>query len=290
MQAHNQVDELIRSNKDYRESWCHAALILSKKIPVGSETANKKIKELLLTFKDFEGIYEHFFGFISIDEKIKNQLNSIYEKLNFPIYAINVNDERYPDSLRHIDNATPVLYCKGDLGLLDLKKTIAFVGTRELNNPEHIEHSEAVIKRLVNAGYEAIVSGLATGSDTLGHKEAIKNGAKTIAVLGTPLDQFYPKENKTLQGIIGEQHLLVSEYPIGIRAFGSFFANRNRTTVGLAIEGVIVARASDRSGTMYAVKHCIEQGKPLYILENNTKEPSYEWVIKYKDKIKVIRK
>lgn len=290
MQVHNQVDETIMASKDYRESWCHAALILSKKIPVGSETANKKIRELLLAFHSFEGIYDHFFGFISIDEKIKSQLDSAYKKINFPFYAININDARYPDSLRHVENATPIIYCKGDLSLFNLKKTIAFVGTRELNNVEHIEHSERVIKRLIAAGYEAIVSGLATGSDTLGHKEAIKNGAKTIAVLGTPLDQFYPKENKSLQDLIGEEHLLVSEYPIGIRAFGSFFANRNRTTVGLAIEGIIVARASDRSGTMYAVKHCVEQGKQLYILENNINEISYEWVAKYKDKIKVIRR
>ncbi|MBL0626530.1 DNA-processing protein DprA [Aeromonas jandaei] len=289
MQVNVQNTSSFMSNKGYRESWYHAALILSKKIPVGSESANKKIKEMLLAFNSFEGIYQHFFGLISIDGKIKKQLDEQYGRINFQFHAININDVDYPDSLRNVENATPILYCKGDLALLKQKKTMAFVGTRELHDVRHIKHSESVIKRLVDAGYEAIVSGLATGSDTLGHQAAIKNGAKTIAVLGTSLNQYYPKENKELQDFIGKEHLLVSEYPIGINSFGSFFANRNRTTVGLATDGIIVARASDRSGTMYAIKHCLEQNKTLYILENNTMEPSYEWVSKYKEKIKVIR-
>ncbi|WP_249114146.1 DNA-processing protein DprA, partial [Vibrio parahaemolyticus] len=125
----------------------------------------------------------------------------------------------------------------------------------------------------MNAGYQAIVSGLAAGSDTLGHQAALKYSGRTIAVIGTPLDQYFPKENRELQDEIAKNHLLVSEYPIGIRSFGSFFANRNRTTVGLSSEGVVVARAGDRSGTQYAIRHCVEQGKQLYALENNIYEP-----------------
>src|SRR5690606_30838806 len=102
--------------------------------------------------------------------------------------------------------------------------------------------------------YEAIVSGLAKGSDTLGHEAAIRFGGRTIAVLGTALNAFYPAENRKLQEEIATKHLLVSEYPIGLRSFGSFFANRNRTTVGLSSHGIVVARAGDRSGTQHAVK------------------------------------
>ncbi|TOG45021.1 DNA processing protein DprA, partial [Vibrio parahaemolyticus] len=181
------------------------------------------------------------------------------------------------------------LYCRGDLSLLNADKTISFVGTRELHNPEHVRHGEVVIGRLLNAGYQAIVSGLAAGSDTLGHQAALKYSGRTIAVIGTPLDQYFPKENRELQDEIAKNHLLVSEYPIGIRSFGSFFANRNRTTVGLSSEGVVVARAGDRSGTQYAIRHCVEQGKQLYALENNIYEPEYQWVKKYKDSMKVIR-
>ncbi|EJL6401081.1 DNA-protecting protein DprA [Vibrio navarrensis] len=280
---------MINLNKDQKLAWCHAALILTKKVPVGSVTANNKLRDMLLNIGSFEDIYNQHFGMFPIEEKIENQLDRAYSKIDFDFKVITINDPEYPEKLRSVEGATPVLYCRGDLSLLNADKTISFVGTRELHNPEHVRHGDAVIGRLLNAGYQAIVSGLAAGSDTLGHRSALKHSGRTIAVLGTPLDQYFPKENRELQDEIAKNHLLVSEYPIGIRSFGSFFANRNRTTVGLSSEGVVVARAGDRSGTQYAIRHCVEQGKQLYALENNIYEPEYQWVQKYKDNMKVIR-
>lgn len=276
-------------NNNQKLSWNHAALILAKNIPVGSPSANLKLKSMLLNIGDLEDIYQHFYGFLPIDTSIKAKLDKIYEKLNFDFHVITVNDNEYPENLKKLENAAPVLYCRGDITLLSEPKSIAFVGTRELNNPTHIEHGKHVVERLINSGCRTIVSGLAAGSDTLGHKSAIECGGKTIAVLGTPLDQYFPKENRQLQEEIAQNHLLVSEYPIGIRSFGSFFANRNRTTVGLSTEGVVVARAGDRSGTQYAIRHCVEQSKQLYALENNIYEPEYSWVNNYKHKLKIIR-
>ncbi|MCG9775894.1 DNA-protecting protein DprA, partial [Vibrio diabolicus] len=260
-----------------------------KKVSVGSVTANNMLRDMLLNIGSFEDIYNQNFGMFPIEERVENQLDRAYEKIDFDFKVITINDPEYPEKLRSVEGATPVLYCRGDLSLLNADKTISFVGTRELHNPEHVRHGDEVIARLLNAGYKAIVSGLATGSDTLGHQAALKYSGRTIAVLGTPLDQYFPKENRELQDEIAKNHLLVSEYPIGIRSFGSFFANRNRTTVGLASEGVVVARAGDRSGTQYAIRHCVEQGKQLYVLENNIYEPDYQWVQRYKDNMKVIR-
>lgn len=280
---------MINLNKDQKLAWCHAALILTKKVSAGSTTSNKKLREMLINIGSLEDIYNQHFGMIPIEEKIESQLDKAYRKIDFDFKVITINDPEYPEKLKFVEGATPVLYCRGDTGLLHLDKTISFVGTRELYNPEHVRHGDTVIARMLNAGYQAIVSGLAAGSDTLGHQAAIKHGGRTIAVLGTPLDQYFPKDNKELQDEIAKNHLLVSEYPIGIRSFGSFFANRNRTTVGLSSEGVVVARAGDRSGTQYAIRHCVEQGKQLYALENNIYEPEYQWVHKYKDNLKVIR-
>lgn len=280
---------MINLNKDQKLAWFHAALILTKNVPVGSVTANSKLRDMLLNIGSFEDIYNQHYSMFPIEKNIENQLDRAYSKINFDFKAITINDPEYPEKLRSVDGATPVLYCRGDLSLLNANKTISFVGTRELHNPEHVRHGDAVIGRLLNAGYQAIVSGLAAGSDTLGHQAALKYLGRTIAVLGTPLDQYFPKENRELQDEIARNHLLVSEYPIGIRSFGSFFANRNRTTVGLSSAGVVVARASDRSGTQYAIRHCVEQGKQLYALENNIYEPEYQWVQKYKNMMKVIR-
>ncbi|MBE7216385.1 DNA-protecting protein DprA [Shewanella benthica] len=279
----------MKLTKAQKLAWFHAALILAKKVPVGSVSANNKLRDMLLNVGTLEDIYNLHFGMIPIEESIEKKLDDVYSKINFDFKIITINDPEYPEKLRLVEGATPILYCRGDIGLLKLEKSISFVGTRELHNPEHIQHGDRTIQRLLSSGYQVIVSGLAAGSDTLGHKSAIKHGGKTIAVLGTSLDQYFPKENKALQDEIAQNHLLISEYPIGIRSFGSFFANRNRTTVGLSGDGVVVARSGDRSGTQYAVRHCIEQGKQLYALENNIHEPEYQWVHKYKDHLKVIR-
>lgn len=284
------MDELEKLPYDQKISFMHAALILSKRLPVASVSANKKLQELLLTFGSIEEIFNHEFALAGVDTKIQSQLLKEYSRLDFSFKAISIHEDAYPDRLRATPNAAPIIYCRGDLSLLNIDKTIAFVGTRELDDPDHLAHSKEVLYRLSNSGYNAIVSGLALGSDTLGHRMAIELGLKTIAVLGTPLNKSYPKENSFLQETIALQHLLVSEYPIGIKPFGSFFANRNRTTVGLSTDGIVIARAGDKSGTLHAARVCIESNKTIYALENNIQDPGITWPIKYKSFTKIVRK
>jgi len=274
---------------EVRTAWCHAALVLSKKIAIGSIQANEELKKLLIEFGSIERIYQHYFSMFPVDNDIENELNRTISKVDFSFEVITINDNNYPKALREVKGSPPILYCRGDASLLTLNKSIAFVGTRELTDPLHVNSGREAIVRLKNAGYEVIVSGLAAGSDTLGHKVAIECGMKTIAVLGTPLNMYYPRENKGLQDFIAKEHLIVTEYPIGIRSFGSFFANRNLTTVSLSKMGIIVARAGDKSGTQHAIRHCVNQNKAVYILENNIFEKEYLWVRKYKDSIKLIR-
>jgi len=274
---------------EVRSAWCHAALILSKKIAIGSIPANEELKKQLLELGSLEKIYQHYFSMFPVDDDIEKELNRTFSKIDFNFEVITINDDNYPKALRDVKGSPPVFYCRGDINILNLDKSIAFVGTRELNNPQHVKSGKNAIVRLKKAGYEVIVSGLAAGSDTLGHKVAIDCGMKTIAVLGTPLNMYYPKENKSLQDLIASDHLVISEYPIGIRSFGSFFANRNLTTVSLSKMGIIVARAGDKSGTQHAIRHCVNQNKSVYILENNIFETEYQWVRKYKDSIKLIR-
>lgn len=281
------LEEINDRNK--RIAWMHAALVLSKKIGIGSAKANDDLKSKIIGAGSIESLYDDFFSMFPVSEEIDKKISERLNRFKACFSAITCLDEEYPEKLKAFPGTPPIIYAQGDQGLLHCQKSIAFVGTRELDQQSHLDHGERVVRRLVESKYDAIVSGLALGSDTLGHSAAIKFGGRTIAVLGTPLDVSYPKENKGLQKEISESHLLVSEYPIGVGSFGSYFANRNRTTVALASEGVVVARAGDKSGTQYAIRICIEQSKQLYILENNIREASYEWVVKYKDKLKVIR-
>jgi len=180
--------------------------------------------------------------------------------------------------LRDIPHATPVLYAIGDLELL-YSKTIGVVGTRRIEKKPDIDAANSCLARLIEKEY-TIVSGLASECDTLAHRFAVENGGKTIAVLGTPLDVYYPKENTKLQDEIAENHLLISQYPVGIDTTGACFAHRNTTTVGLSKEGLVVLLSPDKSGTLHAVSECVETGKQLYVLEHNI-DRGFQWVEKY---------
>jgi len=276
-------------SSDLRTAWIHAVLALSKKITIGSAKGNDDFRKMLEQAGSVENLYNDIFALVAVDEDIAKKVYAKLIKFSGVFKAVTIFDSIYPIKLGAHPGTPPIVYTLGDISLLDVKKSIAFVGTRELVDSNHIDHGARVIKRLLSSGVDAIVSGLASGSDTLGHKAAILFGGRTIAVLGTPLDMFYPKENRELQSQIAESDLLVSEYPIGVGSFGSYFANRNRTTVALSTDGVVVARAGDKSGTQYAIRICLEQNKQLYVLENNIRESTYSWVLKYKDRIKVIR-
>ena len=272
-----------------RLTWMHSVLVLSKKIAIGSAKANDDLRNALMQSGSLENIYRDYFSMIPVDDEVARKVFEKLKKFSAEFDAVTCLDERYPKVLHNYLGTPPIIYFQGDLALASIDKTIGFVGTRELFDETHRDHGRRVIRRLLDSGYQAIVSGLAEGSDTLGHQAAIQSGGKTIAVLGTPLDVHYPKSNAALQDEIAVKHLVVSEYPIGIGSFGSFFANRNRTTVALSSGGIVVARAGNKSGTQHAIRICLEQAKPVYVLENNIREADYTWVVKNKDRIKVIR-
>ncbi|VVO10116.1 DNA-processing protein DprA [Pseudomonas fluorescens] len=272
-----------------RVAWIHAVLVLSKKIAIGSAKANDDLRKKILSAGSVENLYKDFFSLIPVDDEVAKKVTSKLNKYTHCFRAVTCVDDDYPSRLNEFPGTPPIIYTQGDLSLLQTGKSIAVVGTRHLDEVAHVEHGRRVVKRLISSGYRTIVSGLASGSDTLGHSSAIQYGGRTIAVLGTPIDTFYPRENSALQSEIARDNLVVSEYPIGVGSFGSYFANRNRTTVALSSDGVVVIRAGDKSGTQYAIRICMEQGKQLYVLENNLKEADYTWVSKYKNKIKLVR-
>lgn len=281
------LDQLTHDHQ--RLAWMHAVLVLSKKIGIGSAKANDDLRRSLLQAGSLENIYNDHFTMIPVEEDVGLKVFEKIKKFTAAYDVVTCLDERYPKVLLHYPGTPPVLYFQGDLALASAEKTIGFVGTRELFDEIHRDHGRRVVRRLARSGFEVVVSGLAEGSDTLGHETAIQNGGRTIAVLGTPLNMHYPKSNAALQDEIAARHLVVTEYPIGIGSFGSYFANRNRTTVALSSGGIVVARAGDKSGTQHAIRICLEQNKPVYVLENNIRESSYTWVVKNKDRIKVIR-
>ncbi|HUW71695.1 MAG TPA: DNA-processing protein DprA [Candidatus Humimicrobiaceae bacterium] len=164
------------------------------------------------------------------------------------IKEISVQDKNYPKLLREIKNAPEVLYYKG--GILPEESCFAIVGTR-ISSPYGKQVVLEIAGDLTDAGL-TIVSGLAPGIDTFAHQAVVERNKRTVAVLGTGLDEesIYPQSNlKLAKKIIETGGCLISEYPPGTRGTQFTFPQRNRIVAGMSL-GVLVIEAKAKSGAL----------------------------------------
>jgi DNA processing protein len=189
----------------------------------------------------------------------------------------------YPPTLRDAEHPVELLYFQG---LWDLVNTrcVAIVGTRHAS--EEGKRRTAKLARLFVADGFTVVSGLARGIDTVAHETAIGAGGFTIAVLGTPLSECYPPENRELQRHIADKHLVISQVPIvryskqHYRANRFFFPERNATMSALT-EATVIVEAGQTSGTLVQARHALQQRRKLFILDNCFRVPSLTWPARF---------
>ncbi len=167
----------------------------------------------------------------------------------------------YPRYLAEIPNAPPVLYVKGELLERD-QWAVAVVGTRRLTAyGRQVTHE--LVTGLVRQGI-TVVSGLAKGIDTVAHKTAVESGGRTLAVLGSGVDNIYPTENRKLSQRIAEgQGAIISEYPLGMPPDARNFPPRNRLISGLSL-GVVVVEAGEKSGALITARFAVEQDREVF--------------------------
>jgi len=206
---------------------------------------------------------------------------------DLPHFGIRIyGDGEFPERLKDARHPISILYYQGDWNLTYLP-SVAVVGTRQ-PTPEGVRRTEYLVKKLVQDGI-VIVSGLAKGIDTAAHTTAIENGGYTIAVIGTPLNCCYPPENQELQKKIANNYLLISQVPFSryarqtYRENRFFFPERNITMSALT-DATIIVEAGETSGTLIQAKAALEQGRKLFILENNFLNPALTWPKKYEEK------
>ncbi|AQQ53739.1 DNA-processing protein DprA [Planococcus lenghuensis] len=192
-------------------------------------------------------------------ESLQRPYLQLYEKHS--IIPIPIYHPDYPESLTELIDPPAVLYCKGNPAFLRDPKRIAIVGSRKAT-----EYSLTAIERLVPAlaehGY-TVISGLAKGADAMAHAAAIRAGGRTIAVTGSGFSHPYPKENQTLQHIMEETQLVITEYPPYMTPKRWNFPLRNRIISGLS-KGIAVTEAELKSGTLSTIEHGLEHGKDIF--------------------------
>ncbi len=197
---------------------------------------------------------------------IKEHYNSkkISDKLRYidkhQIQITTYWDEKFPTRLKNIYDPPVLLFYKGDLSILD-SPTIGVVGTR---NPS--SYGKMVTEKLCRdlLAYDfTIVSGLARGVDTIAHQTALKHHGKTVAIMGSGIDNIYPPENKRLAVQLSEEGLLMSEYMVGAIPDPGNFPRRNRIISGLSL-GTLVTEAGMKSGALITAYQALDQNREVF--------------------------
>lgn len=190
------------------------------------------------------------------------------------ITILTIKDAAYPKRLKEIYDPPPLLYVRGKMDDPE-ELSLAVVGTRRVT-----PYAKQIVPELVgplSAGGLTIVSGMALGVDALAHEAAISHGGRTIAVLGSGIDDasIYPSSHRYLaKKILSSGGAVISEFPIGSIAFKSNFPFRNRVISGLSL-GVLVIEAAEDSGSLITARAALEQNREVFAVPGDvTRETS----------------
>lgn len=173
--------------------------------------------------------------------------------------AITIIDSEYPQCLRESYNPPNVLFYRGDISLIsEDKKLLGIVGARK--NSQYATLALDKLLPTVLAANIVTVSGLAQGVDSLVHIQTAANKGKTVAVIGTGLDVFYPSQNRALQQKIAHEGLVISEYPLGSMPRRYHFPARNRIIAGL-VQTLLVVEAKHQSGSLITANLALQENR-----------------------------
>jgi len=247
---------------------------------------SKRLEALLQVYSDLTEALSH------VDESLLKNLgcreDTVYTVLNrleeFDSAAyeaelhkrglsfLDMDDPRYPASLRTLPDAPVFLYWRGDLAILS-QPCLALVGTREMS--EYGERvTESFVPSIVRAGM-VTVSGLALGIDAAVARETIDAGGKTVAVLGHGLAKIHPVSNARLaEEIVAKGGLILSEFPLDSEPGKFTFPARNRIIAGLSV-GTVVLEAGEKSGALITADLALDYGREVFAVPGPIFEPTY---------------
>ena len=234
---------------------------------------------LLQRFADAEDIYFAGAGeYAQVEGLSQEALSSLQDKSlrgaeqivsdcrQEDIHILTWQDALYPKRLKNIPDPPVVLYYKGQLPEVDALPLIGVVGTRKAS-----AYGLTTAKRM---GYQlamcgaVVVSGVATGVDSMAMRGALTAGTPLIGVLGCGADVVYPPSNHPLYADTIRLGCLLTEFPPGTPPMGWNFPRRNRIMSGLSC-GVLVVEAPEKSGALITARLAADQGRDVFVVPGN---------------------
>ena len=260
------------TNKDLNIIWLDLfeALTYAKKLKLLNIAGNNNIRTIFLTNPEIKQVLtqEEFNKMaICLQDEYLNRFLNAYASSN--IECVTFNDARYPYLLKEISTPPLCLYCKGNIQLLNTT-CVAIVGTRKPTDYGVIV-TKQFAKELSSADV-TVVSGLASGVDSIAHREVLENNGKTIAVIAGGFNYIYPASNFNLAKTLTENNLVISEYNPNIQPLSYHFPVRNRIIAGLS-KGVVITEAGEKSGSMHTFNYAIEFNRDVFAVPGKINSP-----------------
>jgi len=166
------------------------------------------------------------------------------------------------------------LFIVGRREILDERPRVSIVGSRK-PSARGLQRAKK-LARIVAERRGVVISGLAMGVDAAAHRAAIEAGGLTVAVIGTSLNNVYPRENAELQELIQQQYLCISQFPIGYPTRRENFPIRNRT-MALISDATVIIEAGNTSGSLSQGWEALRLGRRLFISKSLTENKSLSW-------------
>jgi len=203
---------------------------------------------------------------LKVEADIERQFEHL-EKLNASL--ITILDDNYPTRLKELYDAPIYLFVRGSLTSQDVR-SLALIGTRHPT-----DYGKNVTKKFATAFAQngfTVISGLASGIDSLAHRTALDAGGRTIAVLGNGVDTIYTDPKGALYPRILEHGAIISEEWLGTPPTAENFPKRNRIISGLSL-GVVIVESDLKGGAMITAKYALEQNRDIFAIPGNIFSP-----------------
>jgi len=250
--------------------------------------AEKKstFKTIADLFRKHPGALPSDFIHTKIAEDFAERVLNILNRANIKQFGLRIHGAgEYPNKLRDADHPIELLYFQGWWDYVE-SPCVSVVGTRKPSLEG--QHRAAKLTKLLVDDNFTIVSGLATGIDTIAHQTAIASGGRTIAVIGTPISATYPSENRELQQLIAKEHLLISQVPVYRYSISNFFFKRTlfpvrNVTMSALTLGTIIVEAGETSGALIQARAALHQNRKLFILESCFQNENLKWPARFEE-------